>query len=87
MLQTGKSDVKFPPVAVKSRLPYPLNQPWPMGDILPKDPGCLPRIHSAKLTTAVEAAFHPREGFLYGGICDGGERTPIAERYGDGLGV
>jgi CubicO group peptidase (beta-lactamase class C family) len=84
-LQMGKSDVNFTPVVVKSRLPDPATQPWPMGDILPKDP--LPaEIDSAKLTAAVEAAFQPRDGLTAAFVVTWKGRL-IAERYGDGLGV
>src|SRR5499427_203098 len=84
-LQIGKSDVNFTPVVVKSRLPDPATQPWPMGDILPKDP--LPaEIDSAKLNAAVEAAFHPREGLTAAFVVTWKGRL-IAERYGDGSGV
>ena len=36
-LPLGKDSVNFKPVDVKSRLPDPATQPWPMGDVLPKD--------------------------------------------------
>ena len=34
-LPTGKSSVNFSPLVVKSTLPDPSTQPWPMGDLLP----------------------------------------------------
>jgi CubicO group peptidase (beta-lactamase class C family) len=72
-------------VVVKSRLPDPATQPWPMGDILPKDP--LPaEIDSAKLNAAVESAFQPREGLTAAFVVTWKGRL-IAERYGDGVGV
>src|ERR1700681_1015764 len=37
-LPIGATPVNFTPVAVKSQLPDPATQPWPMGDLLPKDP-------------------------------------------------
>src|SRR5713101_7132403 len=35
-LPAGQSSVSFIPVQVKSKLPDPSTQPWPMGDLLPK---------------------------------------------------
>jgi len=84
-LQIGKSDINFTPVVVKSRLPNPATQAWPMGDILPKD--ALPaEIDSAKLNAAVESAFQPREGLTAAFVVTWKGRL-IAERYGDGVGV
>src|SRR5437016_11964428 len=37
-LPVGKSSVDFTPIDVKSKLPNPSTQPWPMGDVLPKAP-------------------------------------------------
>ena len=56
----GKSAVNFKPVAVKSRLPDPATQLWPMGDLPPQDP--LPtEIDAERLKAAVNAAFQPAE--------------------------
>ena len=52
-LQIGKSDINFTPVVVKSQLPNPATQAWPMGDILPKD-ALLAEINSVKLNAAVD---------------------------------
>src|SRR5712691_11272759 len=60
-LPIGQGAVNFTPIAVKSRLPDPTTQPWPMGDLLSQEP--LPReIDTAKLRAAVNAAFQPAEG-------------------------
>jgi hypothetical protein len=53
-LPVGQSAVNFTPVAVKSRLPDPSTQPWPMGDVLPREP-LPPEIDAAKLEAAVNA--------------------------------
>src|SRR5437870_5589414 len=37
-LPVGKSSVDFTPIDVKTKLPDPLTQPWPMGDVLTKGP-------------------------------------------------
>src|SRR4030095_14739149 len=37
-LPRGQTTVNFTPTQVKSSLPDPATQPWPMGDALPKDP-------------------------------------------------
>src|SRR5256885_14274505 len=53
-LPIGESAVNFKPVAVKSRLPDPATQQWPMGDMLPQEP--LPtEIDAEKLKAAMNA--------------------------------
>ena len=47
--------------SVKSRLPDPTTQPWPMGDVLPEEPPP-PEVDAAKLQQAVDAAFEPADG-------------------------
>jgi hypothetical protein len=54
-LPLGESSVKFTPVAVKSRLPDPATQPWPMGDVVPEEP-LPPEIDAAKLKLAVDGS-------------------------------
>src|SRR5258706_10274411 len=82
-LPAGQSAVNFTPVAVKSRLPDPSSQPWPMGDVLPQEP--LPGdIDAANLEAAVNAAFLPAEGLTASFLVTWKGRL-IAERYGAGL--
>ncbi len=82
-LPAGQSAVNFTPVAVKSRLPDPSSQPWPMGDVLPQEP--LPGdIDAANLEAAVNAAFLPAEGLTASFVVTWKGRL-IAERYGAGL--
>jgi CubicO group peptidase (beta-lactamase class C family) len=82
-LPIGQSAVNFTPVAVRSRLPDPSTQPWPMGDVLPQEP--LPAvIDAAKLKAAVNAAFQPPEGLTAAFVVTWKGRL-IAERYGEGL--
>jgi CubicO group peptidase (beta-lactamase class C family) len=60
-LPAGSGSLHFTPVEVKSRLPEAATQPWPMGDLLPRDP--LPaEIDATKLKRALDAAFDPAEG-------------------------
>lgn len=82
-LPVGQSRVSFTPVEVKSRLPDPATQPWPMGDLLPKEP--LPaQINAAKLRQAVDAAFEPPAGMTAAFVVTWRGRL-IAERYGAGI--
>jgi CubicO group peptidase (beta-lactamase class C family) len=81
-LPLGQSTVNFTPVAVKSRLPDPATQPWPMGDLVPEEP-LPPEIDAAKLKLAVDAAFEPAEGMTAAFVVTWKGRL-IAERYGEG---
>jgi CubicO group peptidase (beta-lactamase class C family) len=82
-LPIGKSSVNFTPVSVKSGLPDPSTQRWPMGDVLADEP--LPaEIDAAKLKQAVNAAFEPAEGMTAAFVVTWRGRL-LAERYGEGL--
>jgi CubicO group peptidase (beta-lactamase class C family) len=82
-LPVGKDSVEFKPVRVKSRLPDPSTQPWPMGDVLPKDP--LPAgLDAAKVKQAVNAAFEPAAAMTAAFVVTWKGRL-IAERYGEGI--
>jgi CubicO group peptidase (beta-lactamase class C family) len=75
--------VNFTPIRVEPRLPDPAKTPWPMGDMLAKDP--LPRdIDQAKVKQAVEAAFADPAGMTAGLVVTHQGRI-IAERYGPGI--
>jgi CubicO group peptidase (beta-lactamase class C family) len=81
-LPVGKDTPAFKPVPVKSRLPDPATQPWPMGDVLPKEP--LPAgLDAARIKQAVDAAFEP-EGMTAALVVTWQGRV-IGERYGDGI--
>ena len=73
-LQIGKSDVNFTPVVVKSRLPDPATQPWPMGDMLPKDP--LPAEIDSRQTQRCRRGRFPPKRRIDGGICGDLEGPP-----------
>jgi CubicO group peptidase (beta-lactamase class C family) len=82
-LPVGKDSVAFKPIRVKSRLPDPSTQPWPMGDVLPKDP--LPaQLDLAKVKQAVNAAFEAAAGMTAAFVVTWKGRL-IAERYGEGI--
>ena len=85
-LPIGEDDVFFEPVDVRSTLPDPATQPWPMGDVLPEAP--LPvgpgGIDAGKVAEAVAAAFEPAEGLTAAFVVTHKGRI-IGERYGDGI--
>jgi CubicO group peptidase (beta-lactamase class C family) len=81
-LPVGQKDVLFTPVVVKSALPDPATQAWPMGDRLPDTP--LPaELDQAKLKQATDLAFDP-EGFTAAFVVTWKGRV-IAERYGPNI--
>src|SRR5260370_36872716 len=82
-LPIRESAVHFKPVAVKSRLPDPATQLWPMGDMLPQEPQPT-EIDAEKLKAAVNAAFQPAEGLTAAFVVTWKGRL-IAERYAEGL--
>jgi CubicO group peptidase (beta-lactamase class C family) len=79
----GKNSVNFKPVDVKSKLPDPATQPWPMGDKLTEAP--LPvEIDANKIKQAVDAAFEPAAGMTAAFVVTWKGRI-IGERYGTGI--
>jgi CubicO group peptidase (beta-lactamase class C family) len=82
-LPSGADSLSFKPITVKSRLPDPSTQPWPMGDVLPKDP-LPPEINASKLKQAIDAAFEPAAGLTAAFVVTWKGRI-IAERYGEGI--
>ena len=82
-LPVGQNAVNFTPVTVKSQLPAPGTQRWPMGEELPNDP--LPaEIDAAKVKQAVDAAFEPAARMTAAFVVTWRGRL-IAERYGEGI--
>ncbi len=79
----GEDDVEFEPAAVKSSLPDPNTQPWPIGDVLSDEPFPA-ELDEAKVQAAVDAAFEPAEGMTAAFVVTWRGRL-IAERYRDGL--
>jgi CubicO group peptidase (beta-lactamase class C family) len=84
-LTAEKDEVGFTPVRVKKNLPDRGTQPWPMGDVLPKDP--LPSaLNAAKVQQAVNAAFEPASAMTAAFVVTWKGRL-IGERYGNGASV
>ena len=82
-LPVGQDSPAFTPLAVKSQLPDPSTQSWPMGDVLPQNP--VPaQIDAAKVRQAVNAAFEPATGMTAAFVATWRGRL-IAERYGEGI--
>ncbi len=82
-LPVGKSSVDFTPVDVKSKLPNPSTQPWPMGDVLPT--AQLPHeIDETKVQQAVNAAFEPAAELTAAFVVTWRGRI-IGERYARGI--
>ena len=82
-LPRGADSVYFSPVRVRSSLPDPATQEWPMGDRLPSAP--LPaEVNAARVAAAVAAAFDPAEA-LTAAFVVVYEGRIIAERYQEGL--
>jgi CubicO group peptidase (beta-lactamase class C family) len=82
-LPAGKDSVEFKPVKVKSRLPDASAQPWPMGDLLPRNP--LPAgLDMAKVKQAVNAAFEQPSAMTAAFVVTWKGQL-IAERYGEGI--
>ncbi len=82
-LPPGKTSVNFTPKKIKSALPDPSTQPWPMGDVMPSDP-LPPGLDAAKVKQAVDAAFEPAEEMTAAFVVTWKGR-PIGERYGKGI--
>jgi CubicO group peptidase (beta-lactamase class C family) len=82
-LPVGQSSVNFTPIQVKSKLPDPSKQAWPMGDVLPQDPlsGAL---DAGRVKQALDAAFEPAAEMTAAFVVTWKGRV-IGERYGDGI--
>jgi len=79
-LPIGKTDVLFTPSIVKSALPDPKTQPWPMGDLLPAG-GPPAGVDMGKVLEAMDAAFDPA-GMTAAFVVTYKGRI-IGERYGE----
>jgi CubicO group peptidase (beta-lactamase class C family) len=82
-LPPGKDSVSFKPIRVKSRLPDPSKQPWPMGAGLPDAP-LSKEINASKVKQAVDAAFEPAAAMTAAFVVTWRGRI-IGERYGEGI--
>ncbi len=82
-LPTGKDSLNFTPIKVENKLPDPSTQPWPMGDVLPRED--LPKeIDASMVKQAVDAAFEPSSGMTAAFVVTWKGRI-IGERYGAGI--
>ncbi len=82
-LARGADSVYFTPVRVRSALPDPATQAWPLGDRLPDTP--LPsEIDAAKLAAATASAFEPPEALTAAFVVAYKGRV-IAEQYQQGV--
>jgi CubicO group peptidase (beta-lactamase class C family) len=82
-LPRGQTTVNFTPTQVKSKLPDPATQPWPMGDVLPKDP--LPAgLDAHRIKGAIDAAFEPAAEETAAFVVTYKGRL-VGERYGDNI--
>lgn len=83
VLPPGKDRVEFAPVEVKSALPDPGLQPWPMGDVLPT--ATVPAaVNLGKVREALAAAFAPENAHTAAMVVTWRGRL-IGERYGPGI--
>jgi len=82
-LPIGEESVFFTPVDVKSKLPDPSTQPWPMGDVL-SDESSPSNLDVEKVAQAVNAAFEPTEEMTAAFVVTWKGHI-IGERYGDGI--
>jgi CubicO group peptidase (beta-lactamase class C family) len=82
-LPVGKDSVSFKPISLKTSLPDPSKQAWPMGDLLPTE-RLPPELDMAKVKEAVDAAFDPPGGMTAALVVTWRGRL-IAERYAPGI--
>lgn len=83
-LPPGQEDVLFTPQQVRSALPAPDSQDWPMGDRLPTSP--MPSgLDTSKVMEATAAAFGP-DAYTSSFVVTYKGRV-IAERYMPGIGI
>jgi CubicO group peptidase (beta-lactamase class C family) len=81
-LPIGRTKPAFQPLVVKSALPDPATQPWPMGNKPSKDPWPA-GVNKAKVDAAIEAAFDPA-GMTAAFVVTYKGKI-IAERYGPNI--
>lgn len=82
-LPVGEDSVSFKPVKLKTTLPDPSKQAWPMGDVL-QDEALPSELDQAKVKQAVDAAFDPPAGETAAFVVTWKGRL-IAERYAPGI--
>jgi CubicO group peptidase (beta-lactamase class C family) len=81
-LPAGADKLAFQPSAVPAKLPDAATQPWPMGDLLPKDAPA--GFDAGKVKEALDAAFaHPAA--MTAALVATWKGQVIGERYGEGI--
>jgi CubicO group peptidase (beta-lactamase class C family) len=83
ILPKGTDKIFFQPTKVETRLADPMTQPWPMGDLLPKQ-AMPPEIDAARLSRAVDLAFSDPEGLTVAFLVVHKGQI-VAERYALGV--
>jgi CubicO group peptidase (beta-lactamase class C family) len=78
----GKSELVFKPHVIKSTLPDPATQPWPMGDKLPA--ALPPQVDARKVNQALDAAFASPDGMTAAMVVTWRGHI-IGERYAPGI--
>ena len=82
-LPIGSDSVAFEPADVRSSLPDPATQPWPMGDAEPT--AALPSgVDTARIARAVDTAFEPA-GAMTAAVVVTWKGHIVGERYGEGI--
>ncbi len=82
-LPEGVDSLYYKPVGIKSMLPDANATPWPMGDMLLKEP--FPKeLNEGKIKEAINAAFEPVEGFTAAFVVTWKGKL-IGERYAEGI--
>ena len=82
-LPAGQSSVSYTPILVKSALPDPASQAWPMGDVLPSGP-LPPEVDAEKVRRAVDAAFAV-PGEMTAAFVATWKGRIVGERYAPGI--
>lgn len=81
----NRDSIFFTPEWVRPHLPDAATTPWPMGDVLPKQPPPA-GIDMGKLAEAVDTAFGPADAMTEAFLVTYEGRI-VAERYGKGIGM
>ncbi len=82
-LPIGQDSVSFTPVSIKSKLPEPSMQQWPMGDLLPEE-SLTNEVDASRVKDAVNAAFERESGMTAAFVVTWKGRI-LGERYGKGI--
>lgn len=84
-LPIGQDSVFFTPTVVRPKLPDPAKTPWPMGDVVAREPWPA-QVDSAKFAEAMNTGFGPPEAMTLALLVTWKGRI-LGERYADGIGI